>query len=177
MCMHNDNKLLLILIFPHMNIFHIPVKDSYYHVFNILLSVHFGGEANHNKVLQLPKKMNFFIYFTFCLLCLYSLQLTLGSFLGLLGLCLEENRKQLVYSSSQPLSPPLTPTRSLSTPSVIIFSHVFPLHAHLQPNGEYFGQKERYRTSLQRSPRCFALALSQIWVFNLKKRWTLYTAL
>lgn len=55
---------------------------------------------------------------------LCSLQLTLGSFLGLLGLRLEENRKQLVCS-------PHTPTSS-----DITLPHVFPLHATQPPTGQ-----------------------------------------
>ena len=51
------------------------------------------------------------------------MQLAFGSFLGVLGLCLEENRKQLVYSpflshSLPPNSPP-----SPNSPSLSIYLH------------------------------------------------------
>lgn len=65
-------------------------------------------------------------HIVFIKLC--SLQLTLGSFLGLLGLCLEENRKQLVCALAPHVSFHLTRSH---TSSVIIFPHVFPSHAQL----------------------------------------------
>lgn len=119
-----------------------------------------------------------------------SLQLTLGLFLGLLGLHLEENRKQLVYSSDLPVSLHLTHIHA-HTSVIIFFGMSWKLKTQDQPiHKVHFQTRLTFLEFLDR-PSCawiwycvcihfnceisFVIRTSNVWQWNFQFSFSIYT--